>query len=362
MKNPFASAMKAARLMQKGRPLSAALAMHGALSPSPKPAKRKPAAKRTPKPTPPARPLPGSFIDGLFESKHGTIRYKLYTPTGSARRRMPIVVMLHGCSQSAGDFATGTGMNQLADERGVIMLYPEQSRSANMARCWNWHRPGDQLRGKGEPALIAGLTRHAIALARADPTRVYIAGISAGGVAAAIIGQAYPELFVAVGIHSALTRGDVSTVSGALAAMRGRSTSQTLTGRTPRPRPTIVFHGDADTVVHPPTPMASYRCSNGRPMVRWSASPNKAHRRAVAPSPAPNIVTERATSCSKTGPSMAAATPGQAARASPPTPIQPAPTPRAQCCASSSPVGASRCARRHPDTTERRPARRVAPS
>lgn len=255
MKNPFASAMKAARLMQKGRPMSAAFAMHGLLTTPAKPPKkaptRKPATKRTLKPTPPARPLPGSFIDGLFESKHGAIRYKLYTPTGSARRRMPIVVMLHGCSQSAGDFATGTGMNQLADEHGVIMLYPEQSRSANMARCWNWHRPGDQLRGKGEPALIAGLTRHAIALARADPTRVYIAGISAGGVAAAIIGQAYPELFVAVGIHSALTLGDVSTVSGALAAMRGRSTSEAPTGRTPRPRPTIVFHGDADTVVHP---------------------------------------------------------------------------------------------------------------
>lgn len=259
MRNPFASAMKAARLMQKGRPMSAALAMHGVLTtpakPKPKPKTKvptgKPAAKRIAKPAPAARPLPGSFTDGLFESKHGAIRYKLYTPTGSARRRMPIVVMLHGCSQSAGDFATGTGMNQLADERGVIMLYPEQSRSANMARCWNWHRPGDQLRGKGEPALIAGLTRHAIALSRADPTRVYIAGISAGGVAAAIIGQAYPELFVAVGIHSALTRGDVSTVSGALAAMRGRPTSEAPTGRTPRPRPTIVFHGDADTVVHP---------------------------------------------------------------------------------------------------------------
>ncbi|MDT7535241.1 PHB depolymerase family esterase [Sphingobium sp. SA2] len=255
MKNPFASAMKAARLMQKGRPMSSAFAMHGLLTAPAKPLKkapaRKSATKRIAKPTPPARPLPGSFTDGLFESKYGAIRYKLYTPTGSARRRMPIVVMLHGCSQSAGDFATGTGMNQLADERGVIMLCPEQSRSANMARCWNWHRPGDQLRGKGEPALIAGLTRHAIALARADPTRVYIAGISAGGVAAAIIGQAYPELFVAVGIHSALTRGDVSTVSGALAAMRGRSTSEAPTGRTPRPRPTIVFHGDADTVVHP---------------------------------------------------------------------------------------------------------------
>lgn len=255
MKNPFASAMKAAHLMSKGRAMSAALVMQKALLAPPAkkaPARKaaKPRAKAAPR-TLPTRPLPGSFVEGSFEGKHGTLRYRLYTPVGSPRRRLPLVVMLHGCSQSATDFATGTRMNQLADELGVVILYPEQSPSANMGRCWNWHRPGDQARGRGEPAMIAALTRHAIALCRADPARVYIAGISAGGATAAIMGQAYPEIFVAVGIHSGVAFGDIRTLGGALAAMRGRPGGAAATGRTPRPRPTIVFHGDGDKVVHP---------------------------------------------------------------------------------------------------------------
>ena len=256
MKNPFASAMKAAHLMRRGRTMSAALVMQKALlAPPPR---KKPAAKAAAKPraraaprTLPPRPLPGSFIDGNFASKHGTLRYRLYTPPGSPRRRLPLVVMLHGCAQSAADFATGTQMNRLADELGVVILYPEQSPSANMGRCWNWHRPGDQARGRGEPAMIAALTRHAIALCRADATRVYVAGISAGGATAAIMGQAYPDLFVAVGIHSGVAFGDISTLGGAMAAMRGRPVGTTSTSRPPRPRPTIVFHGDGDKVVHP---------------------------------------------------------------------------------------------------------------
>lgn len=257
MKNPFTSALKAARLISKGRTMSAALVMQRALMPPIQPAKRSAPRKaatakaaRAPVRRPPARPLPGSFIDGVLDSKHGSLRYKLYTPRGSTRRRLPIVVMLHGCSQSAGDFAAGTRMNSLADELGVIILYPEQSASANVGRCWNWHRPDNQVRGRGEPAMIAGLTRHAIALCRADPSRVYIAGISAGGVAAAIIGQAYSNLFVAVGVHSGLACGAVDSLGSALAAMRGRA-PLIRAAREVRPRPTIVFHGDCDKVVHP---------------------------------------------------------------------------------------------------------------
>lgn len=257
MKNPFTSMLKATRLVNKGRPMSAALVMQRALMTPAKPvsAKKKPAAKATPRLAP--RPLPGTTTEGLFESRHGSLRYRLYTPVGSPRRRLPIVVMLHGCSQSAADFANGTAMNALADERGAIILYPEQSTSANVGRCWNWHRRDNQQRGRGEPAVIAALTRHAIALARADPARVYIAGISAGGVAAAIIGQAYPDLFVAVGVHSGLACGEVNSLGAAMAAMRGRATpssavpSTTITPRSARPRPTIVFHGDGDRVVHP---------------------------------------------------------------------------------------------------------------
>jgi poly(hydroxyalkanoate) depolymerase family esterase len=199
------------------------------------------------------RPAPGTFIDASFTSAEGTLAYKLYTPEGSARRKLPLVVMLHGCKQSAAQFAAGTGMNTLADEVGFLVLYPQQSASANIARCWNWHRPGDQMRGGGEPAMVAALTREIIKTCKADSAKVYIAGISAGGAAAGIIGAAYPELYVAVGIHSGVPRGNVTTVLGAMHAMRtGAHSSRTsIVKSRPKPLPTIVFHGDRDSVVHP---------------------------------------------------------------------------------------------------------------
>ena len=252
--------LKASRLTRRVRPLSAAMILQKMLLPSAKPKRTrariggKPVTSASPRNAPtvgrPLRPAPGTFIDGRFERPHGTLAYKLYTPRGSARRRMPLVVMLHGCTQSGSDFAAGTGMNALADELGFLVLYPEQSASANPGRCWNWHRPGDQKRGSGEPAAIAGLTVLLIASCRANPARVYIAGISAGGAAAAIIAAAYPELYVAVGVHSGLARGNISTLAGALSTMRTGPTGEPLS-KTPRPQPTIVFHGDKDNVVHP---------------------------------------------------------------------------------------------------------------
>lgn len=247
-------------MAKKGRPLSAALILQQMMQPTlmPKPKRTKRAAKQvkpvTSHPTAmaprPHRPAPGTFTDGRFSNAQGSISYKLYTPKGSARRRMPLVVMLHGCTQSAADFAAGTGMNALADELGFLVLYPEQSPSANFGRCWNWHRLGDQGRGSGEPALIAALTLHAIAACRANSARVYIAGISAGGAAAAIIAAAYPELYVAVGVHSGLARGDITTIRGALSAMRN-GIGPGAVSKTKRPPPTIIFHGDQDGVVHP---------------------------------------------------------------------------------------------------------------
>jgi poly(hydroxyalkanoate) depolymerase family esterase len=229
-KNPFQALLKAARMARK-RSLSAARVLQQiALSPA-----RRPGA-------------PGTFVDGRFSSPHGGLAYKLYTPHGSTRRRLPLVVMLHGCTQSAADFALGTGMNELADELGFLALYPQQAVSANLGRCWNWHRSGDQKRGSGEPAAIAALTRHIIATCKANSARVYIAGISAGGAAAAIIASAYPEIYVAVGVHSGLVHGNVSTLRGAWSAMR---TGADAGGKTTRPPPTIIFHGDQDRVVHP---------------------------------------------------------------------------------------------------------------
>lgn len=239
---------KAARRARKTRPLAFAATWRQALT-LPKPKRPpKPAAKGSSQPLP--RPAAGSFITGEFQCRHGARAYKLYTPVGSTRRRMPLVVMLHGCAQTATDFATGTNMNRLADELGFIVLYPQQSQSANLARCWNWHAPEHQLRGRGEPALIAGLTRHVMALARANPSRVYVAGLSAGAGAAAIMGAAYPDIFVAVGIHSGVALGKAHSLGTAMAAMRGRGRAKPAQ-KMRRPLPMIVFQGDQDRVVHP---------------------------------------------------------------------------------------------------------------
>lgn len=259
MVDPFKTVRKATRLMKKRRPIAAALEMQKLLlvpapkSPRKPPARTaspKPASRRAASPARIARPTPGSFTTQDFACPHGALSYKLYTPTGSNRRRMPLVVMLHGCSQTARDFATGTAMNSLADELGFLVLYPEQSRTANPARCWNWHRRDNQRRGNGEPAIIAALTRHAMALSRANPARIYIAGISAGGAAAAIIAAAYSDLYAAVGVHSGVAVGDITTLSAAIATMGGKGGPRP-TGKLPRQPPTIVFHGDNDRVVHP---------------------------------------------------------------------------------------------------------------
>jgi poly(hydroxyalkanoate) depolymerase family esterase len=157
--------------------------------------------------------------------------------------------MLHGSNQSPDDFAVGTRMNQLAEEHGFLAAYPRQAASANPMRCWNWFSPDDQLRDKGEPCLIAGITRQIMRDFAADPARIYAAGLSAGGAAAAILGSAYPDLYAAIGVHSGLACGAAQDLPSAFAAMRDGGA--TLVDDARRPMPTIVFHGDCDTVVSP---------------------------------------------------------------------------------------------------------------
>lgn len=233
-----------------------------------------PTPQPTPEPLPDTPPAPeepsqakpsakGRFVTRTFHDAVGTRVYKLYIPAwaaDAAPASMPLVLMLHGCTQSADDFAAGTQMNRLADQQGFIVAYPEQASGANASRCWNWFRTQDQLRDSGEPAILAGIARSVAADLPVDPARIFVAGLSAGAAMAVILGETYPELFAAVGAHSGLPYAAAHDVPSALAAMKGRGIlgRPHLPGTPDDPRrptlqavPVIVFHGDRDhTVQH----------------------------------------------------------------------------------------------------------------
>ena len=205
----------------------------------------------------------GEFISRSYSNGAGTRTYKLYVPAGHGVEgggRAPMVVMLHGCTQSADDFAAGTRMNALADRHGFLVVYPEQAANANGSKCWNWFRPADQARDGGEPSLIAGITREVASRYHVDERRILVAGLSAGAAMAVILGDAYPELYAAIGAHSGLPHGAAHDMASAFGAMKrgpsaGRGNRPRATGTVPgraagRAVPTIVFHGDRDHTVH----------------------------------------------------------------------------------------------------------------
>ena len=233
-------------------------------------------ARDVPAAAPPAKAPPAANDDNAQESPHPNFSeqtfafegrsypYRLFVPKradaagdGTQRERMPLVVLLHGCKQDALDFSKGTAMNSLAAKEQCLVLYPEQITSANQQMCWNWFEPGHQRADTGEPGMIAALTRQVLATdfngRRANPHRVYIAGLSAGGAMAAVVAGQHPELYAAVGVHSGLPAGSASNVMSAFQAMRmgGQSRSNGARGEDARALPTIVFHGDNDTTVHP---------------------------------------------------------------------------------------------------------------
>ncbi|NNG25802.1 extracellular catalytic domain type 1 short-chain-length polyhydroxyalkanoate depolymerase [Telluria aromaticivorans] len=193
----------------------------------------------------------GEFIAGSYDSGAQSMRYKLYIPSNYCGEPVPLVVMLHGCGQDATDFALGTGMNELAEQAGCLVLYPEQSVQANWNRCWNWYEEAHHARDEGEPALIAGLTQQLFDSHAIDRARVSVGGLSAGGAMAVILGRTYPDVFKAVGSHSGLAHGSAMDSSTAFIAMReGVDVDLLEQPASLCPTPTIVFHGDVDHTVH----------------------------------------------------------------------------------------------------------------
>ncbi|MEP7083651.1 MAG: PHB depolymerase family esterase, partial [Betaproteobacteria bacterium] len=178
------------------------------------------------RPLAPRAGLGGQFLSRSFSGAAGTRAYRLYVPAsycGEGAQPVPVIMMLHGCTQSPEDFALGTRMNALSDEHGFLVIYPAQPSQANPSKCWNWFNAADQVRGRGEPALLSGIARAVAADYRVDCNRIYVAGMSAGAAMAVVLGETYPELFAAVGAHSGLAYGAAHDVSSAMAAMQGGS-------------------------------------------------------------------------------------------------------------------------------------------
>ena len=221
-----------------------------------------------------------AFRDLHYSCSAGARRYRLYVPASAGDGLRGLVVMLHGCTQSPEDFAAGTGMNAVAEENRLLLVYPAQTSRDNQMACWNWFRPEDQTRGAGEPAIIAGLTESVRSEFGIPRDRVFAAGLSAGGAMAAIMGETYPDLYAAVGVHSGLAFGSAKDVPSAFSAMQGQGMAAgervgsrgNAHGAAPR---VIVFHGSADSTVHP--------ANAGRIVARQAGDPSRLLRSDHAP-------------------------------------------------------------------------------
>jgi poly(hydroxyalkanoate) depolymerase family esterase len=197
----------------------------------------------------------GSLVEGQ-SGEHHPRTYMLYEPAGLGHAPAPLLVLLHGCKQGAADFAAGTRMNEAAEAAGVVVLYPEQSLAANLLRCWNWYALQDRSNKDGDAAVIAAMTRQVMREHEIDATRVYVAGMSAGGGMAAVLVRDYPELYAALGVHSGVPAGlahDVYSAMRLMSAGPAPSEVDAAPGAVDgvgADVASIVFHGDEDAVVH----------------------------------------------------------------------------------------------------------------
>lgn len=210
-----------------------------------------------------ARASNGTWEEYIYNGPAGSRPYFVYTPADyQPSIAVPLIVMLHGCTQTPAEFAVGTQMNQLADRKHFIVVYPQQTIANDQMKCWHWFDSADQSRGSGEPAIIAGITQTVernTAQWNIDTHRVYVTGISAGAAMAVVLGATYPDIFTAIGIHSGGEYGaatsasqipTAASVGGPDPVQQGQAAYRAM-GSAARVVPTIVFHGTMDPVSRP---------------------------------------------------------------------------------------------------------------
>lgn len=206
----------------------------------------------------------GSWVRGTVKNSFGSRDYKLWLSSGYRKEKpVPLVLMLHGCMQTAEDLATISGMNALADENNFLVVYPEQVAAANPLRCWNWFDAKHQGRDEGEPALIAAVVQGIHSSYTIHARRVYVVGISAGGAMAVVMAANYPELFAGLGVIAGEEYKAATTVEAGLASMKAggpdpnqqgllayQAMQKSLAG-TKKRMPVIAFHGSKDPYLNP---------------------------------------------------------------------------------------------------------------
>lgn len=205
----------------------------------------------------------GKWEQFSYSGTGGSRPYFVYTPAGyTVGTTVPVVVMLHGCTQTPADFAAGTGMNELADLNNFIVVYPQQTSTYNQNQCWNWFESAHQARGAGEPAIINGIVKAVQANTSkwsVDPNRVFVTGLSAGAGMSVIMGATYPDVFAAIGVAAGLEYKAATTMNNAFTAMRQGGPNPVTQGQAAynaagsaaRVVPTIVFQGTGDYTVYP---------------------------------------------------------------------------------------------------------------
>ena len=204
-----------------------------------------------------------------YTNAEGARDFVLFRPASlpAKREERALVVMLHGCTQSAEDMAKGTRMNAAATAGGFLVVYPEQTTAAHPQKCWNWYTPRQFTRDQGEAALLAGLIDSVARAEGVGAQRVSLVGMSAGAAMAANLGVAYPERYAALAMHSGVPALAATDVMGALTVMRqGVADDDALgtralaaMGARARPIPVLVLYGSADKVVSPTNLRATVR-------------------------------------------------------------------------------------------------------